>query len=71
MTAFSAIRAQISHFTSAMRNQEKNKLPSQPEANTSGKIEVINCISSTLNDNMLEMIVVISLRSGKVLDELI
>lgn len=54
-----------------MRNQEENKLPSQSEANTSGKIEVINCISSTLNDNMLEMIVVISLRSGKVFDELI
>lgn len=39
------------------------------EASNSGKIECINAISSTFYDNIPDMTIAISLKSGKVLDE--
>lgn len=44
---------------------------SQPDAINSGKVEGTNTISSRLYDDMLDITAAISLKSGKVLDELV
>lgn len=52
-----------------MRIQENGKVPSPPEATKPSKIEGINTISSILYDDIPDMITIISLKNGKVLNE--
>lgn len=67
--AFSDIRSQISHLSFALQTQDKGKISSQSKASTLDKVEGITVIISLINNNILEISVVVSLRSEKVLDE--
>lgn len=66
---FNDVWVKINHLNLAMRTQEKSKLPSLADTSTLGKIESINAISSTLDDDIPEMTPEISFRSGKRFDE--
>lgn len=52
-----------------MHIQEKCKLLSQPKASNEDKVEGIIIVSSTFQDDSSNLTVVISLGSGKMLDE--